>query len=364
MSYQLIYTKSRKTLNPKWWERLLPMAEKYGIVARSRNMPKSLVENLVSCSRFNYGAEAGMAGPQYAYRVDIIGGHMYHILSSVRRVKHEDQEQESYIAQHLALKADEVQRLWRNMNYPSPAGVMMALEKQGFWLSSWDEPPCWLEQDFIPQMHENMGETEQATWASLTGHKSNALAFHHEPYNRGCLVVVPVEGDSKAALTLLHESDVLTTDLGWGRPFCTHGFGRDVSNNTMRVFTTDDSGLVEKACEQGIPVLNIFVGLDVQQLRRAEAQSVKAPAAPEQTQRTASTNFMPVVIAPVTHAPRKRNWLLAVLRSIGKAIIGFILDVKDFVVSILMGVFIVALVAGSVGGLIYLFIRYVVPAMR
>lgn len=362
MSYQLIHTKSKKLLHAQWWENLLSREAKYGIVAQSVSMPQALVRNLESCSRFNYEADVGTHDPQYAYRVDVIGGHIFHILSCVRYV--DDKEDGDVIAHHLALRADEVQKLWRDMNFPTPAGVIMTLEKEGFWATSWDAAPGYLDTDFIPSLRENMGETEQTTWAALSGHKSNALAFRREPYDKGCLVVTPLGTDSMMILNLLHESDVLSPELGWGQGFCTHGFSRDVPNGLMRIFTTDATPLVDKAVEEKFPVLNVFVGLDIQKERWGEASSVKPPPAPSFTTMTPSTNFAPVTLMEVKAIPpRRQNWFVSFIRAVWRVIFTFICDVKDFVVSIFMGVFIVALVVGAVGGLIYVFIRYIIPAI-
>lgn len=379
MSCQLVYAKSETLLHQSRWAAWLPRRRaKLGIVAQSQGAPDSLVRYLVTLSKFNQIAAIACPGPQYAYHIDIIAGHTWHILSCVCCLDPASADKEpNIIAHHLALTEREVQSLWAGCRFVTPAGVILLLEESGFWVQGWQGPPRWLESTFKPDVSSLVAPPSHSTWAMLTGHVGNRQAFGRSPYTKGCLVHMPEGSSVFTSLQLLHESDLSYPDLGWGYAFCTHSGSADVPSAHTRVFTTSNPALAAKAQSLGFPVLRVSAefrlpGLEEPATTAAAPEPARprviAPPAPTivaVAARPTSTNFAPIAPA-AAHAvvQKKRGLLLRALCCIGRALCTFLKDVKDFVFSFVFAIVAIAGVSAAFVGLTWAIIHYILPMFK
>lgn len=165
----------------------------------------------------------------YSYRVRQITGMEYHILC--RSVVTGDNN----VIHALLLSHGEVAALRANAARPTPAGIMLALESKLFWRA---EPPgSAMELDTEPTMTASAlpNASTQALWKRYTGHKGNARALFTPPYEGECLLVFPQGMGQEEVLGLLHESDWLTADRGWGHTFTTSGTSLSLPSDTSRI---------------------------------------------------------------------------------------------------------------------------------
>lgn len=253
MSYQLIYTSAAHLLDSG--------ASGYGVVARSGALPRTLSRKLVELSEYKETAGQGIAGPQYSYRVLDCSGTLFHILSCVQSAGADYSRRSCHIAHHLALTYDEVQTLRRNAARPTPAGIILALRKAGFWCSRWEGEPQVIETEPRLTASALPDATTQATWKVMTGHKSNARAFFTPPYDKESLVIVPPGTRAEDILLLFNESDWLSATRGWGKTFTTYGEQNDSYAETQRICTTPGSSLEQRASFSRKPVISISLSM-------------------------------------------------------------------------------------------------------
>ncbi len=215
MSYQLVYTSSEQLLSPG--------LSGYGIVARSAGMPRQLVERLAELCRGHEDVAEPLGCALYTYRVLSCRAEEYHVLSCLRDAGPDYSGRRCHIAHHLALTAEEVQALRRNAARPTPPGLILALQRTGFWLEQWQGEARLLESEPKLTAATLPDASVQQAWKEMSGHKGNARSFYTPPYEQECLVVLPDDTTPGQCLQLLHESDWLSANRGWGRSFCTPG---------------------------------------------------------------------------------------------------------------------------------------------
>lgn len=236
----------------------------YGTVARSEKLPRALCARLTALSilRDPRGGSA-TAGPQYSYNIITHAGNSWHVLTCAQNAGPDYSGRICHIAHHLILSQDEVQSLHENTMRLTPAGLILALQKTGFWKCKWEGEPRYLTGQ--PALtREDFPEAEaQPTWKKLTGHKANARAFFTSPYERDCLITVARGTAASDVLTLFHESDWLTHSRGWGISFTTEADDTDCFTETLRMVTYPGSPLVQRAQRTGHPVLSIEQGMNI-----------------------------------------------------------------------------------------------------
>lgn len=243
----------------------------------SHSIPHALLQELTSLYLpLKEIAAADMTGPHYSYRQVISAATSFHVLSSIHYFAVDGR----YIAHFLALTEDEVQALRRNASRPTPAGVIMALDKVGLWETGAGDAID-VEQEPRLTAAALPDASVQPTWKRLTGHKNNARAFFSAPYDRECVVTVAPETSTEDILLLCHESDWLSSTRGWGKTFTTLGSTHDTHQEFTRIFTTTNSRIAATARSQGTVVLAINAELEL-------AQQVDNPpaAAPQQRKST------------------------------------------------------------------------------
>ena len=243
MSYQLIYTSAPHLIESG--------RTGYGTVARSKIIPIRLAQKL--CQLSIYKENTGIEGPQYSYRIVDCAGATYHVLTCVHEAGADYTGRDCHIAHHLALTHEEMLAMRCSHSRPTPAGVMLALEGSDFWYRRWEGAPLLLESE--PRLTASMmpDASRQATWKTLTSHKSNARAFFTAPYEHDCLVMLPEGMPTHDVLLLLHESDWLAPHSGWGQTFTTNGTTKDTVAATQRIAAIETSPINVRARRTGRP---------------------------------------------------------------------------------------------------------------
>lgn len=256
MSYQLIYTSSPNLLDSN--------TAGYGIVARSEKLPKALCTRISALSvlREPRGG-CGITGPQFSYHIVDHAGSAWHVLSCAQQAGADYSGRGCYIAHHLILNPQEIGHLLNSELRPTPAGITLALYKNGFWLNKWQGAPTYItgEPELAPDDVPNA--KAQPTWKRITGHKANARAFYTPPFDRDCLVTIAAGTPSSDVLQLFHESDWLTHNRGWGVSYTTEADDADSFAETLRMVTVPASPLVQRAVRTGHPVLQIEQDMEV-----------------------------------------------------------------------------------------------------
>ena len=278
MPLQLIHTSAPHLLDSN--------AAGYGTVARSENMPRTLCAQLTALSilREPRGGRA-TSGPQFSYTLLGNAGVAWHVLTCTQSAGADYSGRMCHIAHHLLLSQEEVRNLLANEMRPTPAGLLLALQKRDFWQRKWEGAPRYLTEGPILTRDDLPSADAQPTWKKLTGHKSNARAFFTPPFDRDCLVTVPPGTPSVDILGLYHESDWLTQSQGWGVSFTTEADESDSFAETLRMVATHESPLVQRAMRTGHPVLRIEQNMKIPQPPASATppqSNVLQPAPPRQ----------------------------------------------------------------------------------
>ncbi|MCH5284798.1 MAG: hypothetical protein J1E42_04280 [Akkermansiaceae bacterium] len=251
------------------------------LATRSAKIPPALAQRLVELSTTRHSAEPGIAGAEYSYRIEELGGCIYHLLSSARSTP----DGQFLLQHHLALSQQEVHELCHSCACTTPAGVALALEQHHYWQSAATGGEVTLAAP--PPLTPTPGTEGYPTWRFFTGSADNARALHHEPYRQGCVLLVPPGTQSRDLLRLLHESQALSPTLGWGIPFSTCASPAEPPHPARYTCTTPGSTLHRRARQSSCPVLHLAPGL-----------SLPAPDAPQQPAPQASTPPAEITLPP------------------------------------------------------------------
>lgn len=256
MSYQLIHTSYPHLLDSS--------TAGYGTVARSEHLPAVLVRKLTMLSILKEPqGGACTCGAQFSYRLLEHAGAVFHVLSCVQEAGADYTGRACHTAHHLILNQKEVAALLTHELRPTPAGIILALQKSRFWVQKWQGEPRFIAGE--PKLNPSQlpDASSQPAWKHITGHKSNARAFYTPPYERECLVTVPMGTPSTEVLALFHESDWLTHSRGWGMTFTTETEDSDSFASTLRMVVAPQSALVQRALRTGHPVLHISAEMEL-----------------------------------------------------------------------------------------------------
>ncbi len=269
MSYQLIYTSAEELLDPG--------LTGYGVVACSVGISPLLKDRLIALSDVSEADGVEDSEEWFAYRVCTCGGDTFHVLSHYCWAGADYSNRKRSLAHHLALSADEVAALKRNAARPTPAGIMLALRKNRFWVESWEGPPRELEGEPRLTASSLPDASRQVTWKAYTGHKNNARAFFTPPYDGSCLVEMPSGTDASAALLLLNESDWLSTSRGWGKSFSSRTDAGSDLRETGRLFGVPGATFREMRLRYAeTPLLRISPEMALPHLPEAASDSSSA----------------------------------------------------------------------------------------
>ena len=271
MSYQLIYTSAEELLDPG--------LTGYGVVACSVGISPQLKDRLIALSDVHEAEGAEDSEEWFAYRVCVCGGDTFHVLSRYGWAGADYSNRKRSLAHHLALTADEVAALKRNAARPTPAGIMLALRKNRFWVESWEGPPRELEGEPRLTSSSLPDASRQVTWKTCTGHKNNARAFFTPPYDGACLVEMPPGSDASTVLLLLNESDWLSTSRGWGKSFSSRTDAGSNLRETERLFGVPGSMLREMRLRHAeTPFLRISPEMALPRLPEVASDSSSDPS--------------------------------------------------------------------------------------
>jgi len=269
MSYQLIYTSAEELLDPG--------LTGYGVVACSVGISPQLKNRLIALSDVSEADEAEDSEEWFAYRICTCGGDTFHILSHYCWAGADYSSRKRSLAHHLALTADEVAALRRNAARPTPAGIMLALRQNHFWVESWEGPPREIEGEPRLTASSLPDASRQVTWKACTGHKNNARAFFTPPYDGSCLVEIPPGSDALTVLLLLNESDWLSTSRGWGKSFSSHTDAGSDLRETERLFGVPGSRFREMRLRYAeTPLLRISPEMILPHLQEASSDASSA----------------------------------------------------------------------------------------
>ena len=275
MSLQLIYTSASQLLEPG--------LSGYGVVARSESMRAPLARKLVAISGFK--DEHCIKGPQYSYHIIDCGYETYHVLSCIQDAGADYTGRRCHIAQHFALSKQEVQSLRSAPMRPTPAGIILALAREDFWLSRWDGKPCYINKE--PRLTSaSLPDTEQlSAWECLTGQKTNAQAFNTPPYEHDCLILLEDDLHSMQIIQLFNESDSLDSNSGWGKTFTSTGDKQNTFAETQRITAREGGVLEARARRTGRPTLRINQSLSIAAPSMLEPEPEPEPEQPAAAQR-------------------------------------------------------------------------------
>ncbi len=256
MALQLIYTSSLQLLDSD--------ASGYGVVARSEKLSRALCTRLSAISAYREPrAGACSTGPQYSYRIIDHAGTAWHVLTCAQSAGADYSGRGCFIAHHLIFEQEEVRALLASNLRPTPAGITMALEKTGFWLSKWKGAPAFIAGSPDIDLSAMPDASSQPEWKRITGHKANARAFFTPPFSKECLITLPPRVSSSDLLRLFHESDWLTHTRGWGVSYTTVADEADNFAETLRMAVPEGSPLVQRAVRTGHPVLKIEADMEL-----------------------------------------------------------------------------------------------------
>ena len=258
MPQQLIHTSAEHLLDRD--------GSGYGTVARSEEMPRILRDKLTALSGYREVACKELRGAQYAYRVLPARGTAYHVLTRVQTCGADYSGRACHIAHHLVLTAAEAEAMRRHPARPTPAGIMLAMERRGLWRTCWCGEPSFLTDVPAFCAADMPDAAAQPAWKRMTGHKGNARAFLLPQYEHDCVLLVPPGTEGADILHLLHEGDWLTRQRGWGHTFTTAAEDTDSFADTHRMACTAAArGIIERASLAGHPVLHITETLELPQ---------------------------------------------------------------------------------------------------
>lgn len=288
MAFQLIYTSAARLLDS-------PLSG-YGIVARSEGLPGGLARRLVELSVFKTPADQGIVGPQCSYRVEEYAGQHFHILTVVRSAGADYSSRICHLAHHLILRDDEVRALLSS-RLTTPAGIILALEMQQFWLQRWEQEPAFTNDSAIPPLTECPPADNFPTWSIFSGDPNLATSLYRNTVAKDneLVILVPTGTRSHDILRLLHESSVLSPLHGWGIGFCTYSTELDPLPVASYLFSTPKSALHSRAIVVNRSVLDIHPGMQPLPPEPAPAPTPEPiPAMPQLPQQEAAAPTAPV----------------------------------------------------------------------
>lgn len=304
MALQFIYTSSPRLLDSD--------GSGYGVVARSEKLSRALCTRLSSVSVYREPrVGACSTGPQYSYRIIDHAGSAWHVLTCAQSAGADYSGRGCFIAHHLIFEQEEVKALLASNLRPTPAGITLALQKTGFWLSKWKGNPAYIADTPEIPLSAMPDASSQPTWKRITGHKANARAFFTPPFSKECLITLPSGVSSTDVLQLYHESDWLTHTRGWGVSYTTVADEADNFAETLRMAVPEGSPLVQRAVRTGHPVLKIEADMELPLPEPEREAPASAPVKPSPS-RPEDATLTRTLSRTVTHYhyTEEPDWLM------------------------------------------------------
>lgn len=255
MAFQLIYTSSAHLLDS-------PLSG-YGVVARSEQIPASLVSELVELSIYRPATDQAIEGAQFSYTVLENDERTWHVLTATRPAGDDHTRRPCHIAHHIVLPDSEAQVYATpgTGGPPStPAGILLALELVKFWARHWRREPAIIDDSDFPLPIDCPSVEGQPTWRIFSGNSKNAALLGSDACSRSCLLLVPEGTGSRDILRLLHEGSALAPQLGWGKPFSTHSTVSDLVAGCLG-FSTHGSPVHRHSLPGKMPIIEILPSL-------------------------------------------------------------------------------------------------------
>lgn len=182
----------------------------FGTVARSRELPASLVAYLERLSSFD--RSAGVSEYQF-YSEYRMGGTRYRIFSRVADCGVDYTRRTNHIAHHLVTAEGDEEET--RMAASTPAGVLQALA--GAFLRTWTGNPTWLQPQELPAVLPLHGN---GSWQQACGQPAYARWLANLPKS-GCYLTTAKTYSAAQWAELLHEGFLTCPDHGWGVAFTT-----------------------------------------------------------------------------------------------------------------------------------------------
>lgn len=182
----------------------------FGTVARSRELPASLVAYLERLSSFD--RSAGVSEYQF-YSEYRMGGTRYRIFSRVADCGVDYTRRTNHIAHHLVTAEGDEEET--RMAASTPAGVLQALA--GAFLRTWTGNPTWLQPQELPAVLPLHGN---GSWQQACGQPAYARWLANLPKS-GCYLTTAKTYSAAQWTELLHEGFLTCPDHGWGVAFTT-----------------------------------------------------------------------------------------------------------------------------------------------
>ncbi|MBT9449732.1 hypothetical protein ICN84_06540 [Akkermansia glycaniphila] len=206
MACQLIYTSAPRLLDAG--------RTGFGTVARSRSLGAALTAALERISTFS--RTTGTEGTRriFAYRQITLGASSFHILTSIADSGSDYTGRTNHTAHHLVLTEQDVDDLRLHTDF-TPAGLVLALERQAFWKTEWTNNPELLEDDTPWKPATPATSGVPSLWESLTGHENNAR-HPLDLQTQGLYLLLPPDATPETALRLLDETSFQCPRQGWG----------------------------------------------------------------------------------------------------------------------------------------------------
>lgn len=292
MALQLIYTKSR-LIHGSLLQRIHRVVQPgYGVVGKTR-ISRELEDKLVALASRGMGKDRVDTQPQFFYFIDSVYHGTFHIFGSMRWIDQHAVSDAVYIAHFLVLTEEEVREIWKSSCRITPAGVLLMLELDGFWVQSWQGPNRWLNEEAnLPNWAEEAASLQaqcQPTWKLYTGHEYLATLPNETQYKKSCMLALPTGTPVQDMLRLLHESDCLRSDLGWPLPIFTHNSRGFAELPGVRFLGFIGSHMKRQAGLFGMPVIEVTEHLAAVVPTLAASAAAPASTAP----RYAPTDFTP-----------------------------------------------------------------------
>ncbi len=173
MAWQLIYTSAPRSLDAG--------RSGFGTVARHRAITPLLTSTIERISQFSRLPGADARRVIFCYRILSVAGNRFHVLSSIRDAGADYTGRTNHLAHHLIAEPKEIAQLGKDG--PSPADVLLGMN----WLTSWNEPPRFLEDNEEVFLAAIPPPTNGSAWRRITGNPDQAWAPGVRRGQPGCV---------------------------------------------------------------------------------------------------------------------------------------------------------------------------------
>ena len=199
-------------------------------------------------------AQGSMNGDSfYSYSVVKLQSNQYHLLTCGTT---KQSSTGTRLVHQLLLSDEEVAGLQQSKARPTPAGLILAFIHNHYWVKDESASPDVTNEPKVSGT-DIPDASEQKSWKELTGHKNDVKVFLTPPFDKQCLAFFPAISTTENMLALMHESQWLMTDRGWGKPFRVSNALPTVADFTTYSLIATNALPPEENHYQEIPILRI-----------------------------------------------------------------------------------------------------------